>query len=360
VGLAAVVAVVSVCDDVLAGMIAAGLGAEAIAAYLDVETAELFDRAARLGLTAPHDRLMRRRGGKHAWTLDDSRHLIALWMAGVRVRCIADALERSPSAIYCRRRRLGLPSRDRRGLRERSIDACRATPRLRPEAWGGVSPDIRPTGPNGATSAGADRAPQQQAGSPASTRASTDRPSKPRTGGDAAVGARGISVATLALTESPAVGRTPVDAASQPVVLPAPGRDRRKPREATPRAWRRASLCNLTEEQKIDIEHRGLAGQRSEMIAAELGVTYSQVVNRLLFTEVSALRKAHKIPLVHDYDPTLMEKHKKAHALFRKAMYTDERFWGFFWTSHNCVADKCERLKKSKRYQNAIAAYPSH
>jgi hypothetical protein len=76
--LATVVAVVTAGDSVLAGMIAAGLSVDAIALYLDISPAALFDRAESLGLTRPHDRPMRRGGGKNSWTPEGSRQLIAL------------------------------------------------------------------------------------------------------------------------------------------------------------------------------------------------------------------------------------------------------------------------------------------
>ena len=151
--LTTVVAVVTAGDSVLTGMIAAGLSVDAIALYLDISPAALFDRAESLGLTRPHDRPMRRAGGKNSWTPEGLRQLIALWMAGVRVRSIAAPLGRSRSAIYGRRRRLGLPPRDRRALHDRSIDECLATPPLRARSAVGEAdhwPDVRPAPPNSA------------------------------------------------------------------------------------------------------------------------------------------------------------------------------------------------------------------
>jgi hypothetical protein len=63
-------------DAVLSGMVAGGLGAEAIVLYLGLSRTALFDRLALLGLPTPHERPLRRAAGKHPWTPADVRHLI--------------------------------------------------------------------------------------------------------------------------------------------------------------------------------------------------------------------------------------------------------------------------------------------
>jgi CarD family transcriptional regulator len=123
---------------VLAGMVAAGLGIEAIHLYLELSRTEILDRLAALGLPVPHSRPVRK-GGKHAWTGEDVRHFIELWLSGVRIRGIAAVLDRSPGALYSKRRRLGLPTRPRKGqvdLSELEIEARRSAWRTRCEDRG--------------------------------------------------------------------------------------------------------------------------------------------------------------------------------------------------------------------------------
>ena len=123
---------------VLAGMVAAGLGIEAIRLYLDLSRTEILDRLAALGLPVPNSRPVRK-GGKHAWTGEDVRHFIELWLSGVRIRGIAAVLGRSPGAIYSKRRRLGLPTRPRKGqveLSELEIEALRPARAARREDRG--------------------------------------------------------------------------------------------------------------------------------------------------------------------------------------------------------------------------------
>ena len=108
-------AVAWVTDAVLARMVAAGLGLEALCFYLSLSRIELLDRVADLGLPCPPDRRLRR-SKQTGWTPEDIRQLAELWALGVRAHVIADVLGRSVGAVYGQRRRFGLPTRSRRGL----------------------------------------------------------------------------------------------------------------------------------------------------------------------------------------------------------------------------------------------------
>ena len=103
-------------DHVLAGMVAAGQGIEAICLYLGLAREALFERIVALGLATPHDRAMRRPGGKRPWQASEVHELIRLWLQGIRVVCIAEQIGRTPGAVSSKARRLGLPKRDRKLL----------------------------------------------------------------------------------------------------------------------------------------------------------------------------------------------------------------------------------------------------
>jgi len=111
-----IVGAVSPFDYVLAGMIAAGLGIEAICLYLGTAKTVLLERLAALGLATPHDRPLRRSGGKNPWTAGETRQFLGWWVEGVQVACMAEALGRSRGALYGKRARLGLPARNRKRL----------------------------------------------------------------------------------------------------------------------------------------------------------------------------------------------------------------------------------------------------
>jgi hypothetical protein len=103
-------------DHVLAGMVRAGQGIEALCLYLDLDREALFDRIVELGLATPHDRPLRRSCNPRRWLPPEVRQLIGCWIAGVRGVSIAGELGRSPGAIYGKAKRLGLPKRDRKAL----------------------------------------------------------------------------------------------------------------------------------------------------------------------------------------------------------------------------------------------------
>jgi len=358
--LATVVAVVTAGDSVLAGMIAAGLSVDAIGLYLDISPAALFDRAESLGLTRPHDRPMRRGGGKNSWTPEDSRQLIALWMAGVRVRSIAAALGRSRSAIYGRRRRLGLPPRDRRALHDRSIDECLATPPLRARSPGGEAahwPDIRPAPPN--------FAPVEQSAPPPRCPVDLLAPFddelnvaalEPAFVSDfevicdndrrSAVAADPHEVLAFA---RPRADRTETVARERAFeeLSPDPQPEIAKKQKVT-----RISKVNLTEVQKLQIEERALGGQRTGRIASDLGVTFGQASSHLRKSAAVALRNECGVVAVDDYDAAIFEANKRRFHLVRLPITVNGRGMGFFWTQRRSGVRFPAWVKTTSAYKN--------
>ena len=102
-------------DAVLAGMVAAGHGIEAICLYLDLSRAALDDHLVRLGLRTPHDRPLRKLGPR-GWSEIDTRRLIAWRVCGIHPETIGQRLGRSANAVRAKARRLGLPRPDRKSL----------------------------------------------------------------------------------------------------------------------------------------------------------------------------------------------------------------------------------------------------
>ncbi len=104
-------------DRVLAGMVAAGHGIEAICLYLGLTRTVLLEHVVRLGLATPHDRPMRKSGAR-GWSVLDTMRLIAWRVAGVHPDTIGARLGRSANAVRAKARRLGLPVSDRKTLRK--------------------------------------------------------------------------------------------------------------------------------------------------------------------------------------------------------------------------------------------------
>ena len=95
---------------------------------LGLPEADVRQRAAWLGIAQPGAKALRRSTSANPWSVADVRLLVALWLDNVAPTSIAAALGRSPSGVHGKRRWLGLGVRDRRGLSERSVAECRATP----------------------------------------------------------------------------------------------------------------------------------------------------------------------------------------------------------------------------------------
>jgi hypothetical protein len=109
-------------DAVLAGMVAAGHGIEAICLYLDLSRAALDYHLVRLGLRTPHDRALRKPGPR-GWSEIDTRRLIAWRVCGIHPETIGQRLGRSANAVRAKARRLGLPRPERKSLQR--VDPAR-------------------------------------------------------------------------------------------------------------------------------------------------------------------------------------------------------------------------------------------
>ena len=118
--------VVASFDRVLAGMVRAGQGIEALCCFLGLTRALLDHHLARLGLPTPHDRPPRRPGSR-GWSEADTRRLIAWRVAGVHPEIIGQRLERprSASAVRAKARRLGLEAPPRKLLHRPPPEALR-------------------------------------------------------------------------------------------------------------------------------------------------------------------------------------------------------------------------------------------
>ncbi len=87
------------------------------------------ERAAALDLPRPHDRPMRK-SGPRGWSIADVQRFIALWLDNAATKSIAASIARSTGSLYYKRKWLGLESRTRSELRQRSLEECAATPLL--------------------------------------------------------------------------------------------------------------------------------------------------------------------------------------------------------------------------------------
>jgi hypothetical protein len=132
-------AIVCPFDCVLAGMIRAGLGVEAICASLGLSRAVLDYNLIRLDLPTPHDR-PRRKGGHRAWADDETRCAIYRRRLGIHPESIGLPFGRSATAVRSKMHSLGVPAPDRKKLHK--VDAA-TLDRTLPDFGFPVPPDDR-------------------------------------------------------------------------------------------------------------------------------------------------------------------------------------------------------------------------
>lgn len=114
----------SVLETVIAGLLSAGFGVDGISLALGLASTGVLECISRASLELPPAKSIRKSRGKNLWHPDDIQQLVALWLAGINAESIAVALRRSRSSVYYKKRRLGLPTRSRRGLRALSPEEC--------------------------------------------------------------------------------------------------------------------------------------------------------------------------------------------------------------------------------------------
>lgn len=99
---------------ILPGMVARGHGIDALSLYLGLARTVLLDLVVELDLPTPHDRPLRKPGGRNPWTFADTTLFVLLWMAGWHVESLGERFGRSAGGARYKSRHLGLPRRDRK------------------------------------------------------------------------------------------------------------------------------------------------------------------------------------------------------------------------------------------------------
>lgn len=105
-------------NGVLEGMVRAGLGLEAISAYLGCARTRILDELAVRGLTLSEGQLNKPlRVRKNGWSASEMQRFICGWEDGVPVPIIAAGIGRTTAACYGKRPRIGLEPRRKRSTK---------------------------------------------------------------------------------------------------------------------------------------------------------------------------------------------------------------------------------------------------
>lgn len=282
-------------DRLLAGMVEAGLGIPALSLYLSLAEPELLARIARLDLAVPHNRPMRRAGGSNPWTATEIRHLIQWWGEGIRVARIADALGRSKGGIYAKKRRLGLPSRDRKSLVDRDpladAEVCLGAGVVVPHEECGSDPVTLAAEAQGAPTG-------EAAGSSSDEvrvkcgRAQDERRAvgtKRRENGKQAAPAA-LEETFLPKTEAQGPGSVRLGTAS-PELLAAIAEIMKLARRQTAGRTVDWSRYRVKEDEVLELALRMFAGQSRFAVARDMGISPSAAENRLSRLGVGSVRE---------------------------------------------------------------------
>jgi hypothetical protein len=336
--IAPLIAALTPLDHVLAGMIRAGQGIEALCLYLGLARDALFDRIVELGLITPHDRPMRRPCGRHPWLAADVQLLIRLWVEGVRVVSIAGELDRSPGAVSAKARRLGLPKRDRRQLRRLEPSVCRGTP-TPPSA-----PVPAPVEPAPKTAEEAAPAAETPIPVPVAELAPASTPEPVQTAGIPSE-ADPVAPSEALAEQIPAETPRSIPALAAPSAATAPAA---KPVAAQPPKRRKGIW---TKELDLEFSMRVWGQQHPNAIAeamAHYGLTASALASR--FTRLQLPRRD-RADLVGEFDPVLAERTMKASGyVFRLCPVKKRHFW-----APRCGNRISDEGKKSAEFRSKSA-----
>ena len=180
-------------DPVLAGMVAAGQGIQAICLYLGLTRAALDDHLARLALRLPHDRALRNPGPR-GWSNLDTQRLIVWRVGSIHPETIGRRVCRSANAVRAKARRLGIPRPDRKSLQ-----------RVDPANLEDPAPLFAGSGQTGS--------PESSLKSPCAPCGTAAGPVSVRTGADTSAAVTVLPPESE--TTAPAVARLPCDGAAQ-------------------------------------------------------------------------------------------------------------------------------------------------
>jgi hypothetical protein len=322
--LAPLAAAYSAIDCVLAGMVVRGLGIEAICLYLELTQAAMLERVVALGLPTPHDRPLRKPGGRNPWSLLETRRLISWWLDGIHVDNIGERLSRSPGGVRSKARRLGLPRRDRKALvRLVPLVPASSAPTGSPAAASAVQP-----------ASSSDLAPSEQLRLPANV--------LPPPTSSSAVQARSSSPSARAL-------RDPFEADQKRDrgmhdLLTAPHAAKQKPGE---QKWTMGELDELA--------RRAWANQHWKAIARDLNRTLGSVRSQLSRLQ---LPRHDRTKLVDKYAPDVVEQNIRAAGYVRRICQITKRpFWAHRTTGNRYHSREGMRSREYQDRNGAGAAF---
>jgi len=349
-------AIARLLQRILPSMVARGHGIDALCLYLDLTRTVVLDLLIELDLPTPHDRPLRKPGGRNPWTFADTTLFIVLWMAGWHAESLGERFGRSGGSSHYKARHLGLPRRDRKLVFR--------PPRPGEDRPGAILQGLRP-----------EPAPSRHGAGPQgyAVRTTPDRPHDPDADatavweqkGPAGSGSCSYSFSTNFSTPG-AIGTATAPFLPVPTV---PDADLFGPTPVgTPPAHKpKRHQVEWTRERDQELAQRWWARQHYKAIAREMGISPSAVHSRRLRLELPSFNRLRDLAfmrpddLVEEFDPSVVATHIAAanyhERKCNRSLSEGKVFW--FWTPRrngSIVSQEHERLRK--RRESRPAARP--
>ena len=324
-------------------MVARGHGIDALSLYLGLARTALLGLLVELDLPTPHDRPLRKPGGRNPWTFADTTLFIVLWMAGWHGESLGERFGRSPGSARYKARHLGLPRRDRKLVFR--------PPRPGEDLPGGILQGLRPD------PGSAERGPAQQESAIRTTPAQAEDADAE----EPAPWEQQYAAATGSASSYPGIisaRGTPDPSAA--IILPFPAfRDidffGPTPVGTPPARKPKRKEVPWTRERDQELGQRWWARQHYKAIARDMGVSPSSVQSRRFRLELPTLRDSdlflfQREELVEHFDPSVVAEHIAAAGYFErkcnKFLSEGKTFW--FWTKRRNGAISSREFERLK------------
>ena len=337
-------------------MVARDHSIDALSLYLGLARTVLLDLIVELDLPTPHDRPLRRPGGRNPWTFADTTLFIVLWMAGWHAESLGERFGRSAGSAHYKARHLGLPRRSRKIIFR--------PPRPGEDLPGGILQGLRPD------PGSAERRPGQQGSAVRTVPSQADArdAEEPASWEQHYAASRN----TYSYSYSTVISVPATDATTPAVILPFPvfqDVDLFGPTPVgTPPARKpKRRQIEWTRERDTELAQRWWARQHFKCIARDMGISPSAMQSRRIrlglpsFIDEGDLAFLRPYDLVDHFDPSVVAAHiaaadyveRKCNAYYYR---NGKDFW--FWTPRtgNRTSKEFERLEAKR--QKRLAAPP--
>ncbi len=347
----------SLLQRILPGMLARGHGIDALCLYLDLARTTLLDVLVELDLPTPHDRPLRKPGGRNPWSFADTTFFVVLWMAGWHVESLGERFGRSAGGARYKARHLGLPRRDRKQV-FRPPRPCQDFP-------GGIMQGLRPE-----PAAARPGAEQQGFAVRTAPCHSDDADAEPTPAWEQPRAANGGQYSYSYSTIIASFDNARPNAATSLQFPTLPGFDLFGPAPAgaqpAPAPKPKRKQVPWTRERDQELAQRWWARQHYKAIARDMGISPSAVQSRRFRLELPSFNDQPELAflrpddLVQEFDPSVVPMHIAAAGYVERKCnkFIQDGKVFLFWAARNGCRGSKEFEKLEGKRRKRLAAPP--